>query len=148
MQKRIGYLLFLLFLTSCGNFSEVRVGEVKELIVNGFEDNALIMALRVPVENPTRHKITVTGLDLKVFMNDRYVGKVNSTEHLVLPARSNDQYNMELEVRVANFFGTALTLMNLKKGQKINFRIDGVISARSILIKKNIEITEERQIII
>jgi len=39
-------------------------------------------------------------------------------------------------------------LMNLKNGHVLNFRLDGTIDARSMLIKKTIEVSEERKVVI
>ncbi len=148
IQRKYIYLLATIVFASCSNFSNIRVGEVKEFTVNGFDNNALMVAVQVPIENPTIHKITVTDMDLKVYMNNQYLGKVNSVEPIILPANTNDHYNIDLKVRVANFFGAALTLMSLKNGQIINFRMEGTIGTRSMLIKKNIEIREERKVVV
>ncbi len=148
MRKGHIYLLFIVLFASCGNFSKIIVGEVKDFTVNGFEDNALLASVSIPVDNPTNHKITITNIDLKVYMNGQYLGKVNIVKPIVLPSKSYVNYNVDLKVRVANFFGAALTLMNLQNGQVINFKMEGSVGARSILIKKNIEISEERKVVI
>lgn len=148
IQKKPGYFLIVFLCISCGNFSKIEVGEVKEFTVKGFEDNALAIAITVPIENPTMHKITITDIDFRVYMNNQYLGRVNSVEQIVLPSNSSDKYNIDLKVRVANFFGAALTLMNLKNGHVLNFRLDGTIDARSMLIKKTIEVSEERKVVI
>ena len=141
-------LLFLLLLSSCGNFSKITVGEVKDFTVNGFKDNALLASVSVPVDNPTHHKITITEIDLKVYMNNQYLGKVNTIEPVVLPSKSYGNYDIDLKIRVANFFGAALTLMSLQKGQVIIFRMEGSVVARSMLMKNKFEICEERKVVI
>ncbi|MBA7522518.1 hypothetical protein ES705_14637 [subsurface metagenome] len=146
--KKNTCLAAIILFTSCSNFSEIYVGEVREFTVKGFEDNALVVTAAIPVTNPTLYKIRITEIDLKVYMNNQYLGKIHSIEQLVLPAKSDETYNMDLNVRVVNLFGAALTMINLKKGQKINFRMEGTITARSVLVKKRIEIHEERIVVI
>ena len=148
MRKRYISLLFIVLFTSCGNFSKITVGEVKDFTVNGFENNALLASVSVPVDNPTHHKITITEMDLKVYMNNQYLGKLNTIEPVVLPSKSYGKYDIDIKIRVANFFGAALTLMSLQKGQVIIFRMEGSVGARSMLLKKNFEICEERKVII
>lgn len=148
IRKVCVFLLTVVLFSSCGNFSKITVGEVKDFTVNGFEDNALLASVSVPVDNPTHHKITITDIDLKVYMNNQYLGKVNTIEPVVLPSKSYGNYNIDLKVRVANFFGAALTLMSLQKGQVIVFRMEGTVGARSMLMKKNFEISEERKVVI
>lgn len=147
-QKRYIYLLAIILLTSCSNFSEITIGEIKDLTFNGFEDNALLVGLSVHVDNPTHQKITITDIDFKVYMKNQYLGKANLTKPIILPANSSRNYNIDLKVRVANIFGSALTLMNLKNGQTISFKMQGTINARTMLLKKNIDVLVERKIII
>jgi LEA14-like dessication related protein len=148
MRKRYISLLFIVLFSSCGNFSRITVGEVKDFSVNGFEDNALLASVSVPVDNPTHHKITITDIDLKVYMNNQYLGKVNTIEPVVFPSKSYGNYDIDLKIRVANFFGAALTLISLQKGQVIIFRMEGSVGARSMLMKKNFKICEERKVVI
>ena len=144
------YFLVLLpfFFISCGDFSNITIGEITGLTIKGFEENAMIVELSVPVNNPTMHKITVSDFDTKVFMSNQYLGKVTSKEPVVLKANSFEVYDLVLEVRLANVFGTALTLMNLKSGQKVLFRLEGTVQSRALLIKRKIDINESREVTI
>lgn len=147
-RKIVFFLAAILIATSCGNFYKITVGNISGLKVKGIEDNALVVAVRIPVENPTLHKITVTGLDSKVFINDQYLGKVIMDDKLIFPSKSDDVYEVDLNIRLVNFFGAALTMMNLRSGQRINLRLEGELTARSALMKRKIPINETREVII
>ena len=140
--------LYLITLTSCGRFSEIIVGDISSVTFNGFEENALVVTLTVPVDNPTTRKITITDFDTKLFMNDQYLGIVTSKEPVIIKPRTNEIHNVTLDVHLANFFGMALNLMNLQKGQKVLFRLEGRVSARSLLMKRKIPINESREVVI
>lgn len=142
------YLLAAILLTSCGGFSKIEIGEVKEINIGGFKDNALLLTVKLPIDNPSAYKITVLELDSKVYINKQYLGTVNSIEKVILPARSNDVYNLDLSIRVANFFGAALSVMNMKAGQKISVRMDGSVKARSLLLTKKIPFEESQEIVL
>jgi LEA14-like dessication related protein len=141
--------LFLctLFLLSCGNFSEITLGDISGVSVKGFEDNALIIELKLPVENPTMHRITVTDFDTKIFMNNQYLGKLNTKDPIVIKAKSTEVKDLVLEVRFSNFFGAAMNIINIQKGQKVLFKIEGEVLARSLLIRKKIAINESQEIV-
>ena len=142
------YFLFLLLLSSCGRYNEITVGEIHGITINGFEENALVVTLSVPVGNPTLHRITLTDFDTRLYMNSQYVGKITSVYPIILPPRSEIQHDLVVHVRMANFIGTAIGLMNLKKGQEVNFRLEGTITARTILMKRKIDINEIRDVTI
>jgi LEA14-like dessication related protein len=142
------YFLFLILLLmqSCGKFSAISVGEISEVSVKGFEDNALVVSLSVMIDNPTIHRIVVSDFDTKVFMNEQYIGKIACKDPIVLKARSNEIHRLSMQIRLANIFGTALHLMNMPKGQKVLFRLEGSISGRTAIIKRKVEVNESREI--
>ena len=57
-------------------------------------------------------------------------------------------HDLVLKVRLANFLGTAIGIMSLKKGQVVNFRLEGTVTVRSILVKRKIPINEVRNVTI
>lgn len=146
--KYFAYFIFIVFLTSCGRFSEITVGEINGITINGFEENSLLVTLRVPVENPTHHKITISDFDTRLYMNSQYIGKLSSADIVILPPKSNMVHDLVLRIRLANFLGTAISFMNLKKGQVVNFRMEGTVTARTFLVKRNIPIDQVRNVTI
>jgi len=142
------FFLFIVIFSSCGRFSEITVGDIHGVTIRGFEENALVVMLSVPVENPTMHRITITDFDTRLYMNSQYVGNITSVDAVILPPKSEMVHDMVLHVRLANFIGTAIGLMNLTKGQKVNFRLEGTVSARTFLARRKIAINEAREVTI
>jgi len=150
MIRRGNYLLFiaLLFLSSCGRFSEVTIGDISGLTVQGIQNDALIVVVNIPVENPTHHRITINEVDLRMSMNKQYVGKILLNDKIIIPANSDEIHEVSLKVRMANLITTGLFMMNMKKGQKVQFRLEGSVTARSLMIKREILVDELREVII
>jgi LEA14-like dessication related protein len=137
-----------LLLVSCGKLSEIKVGDVDKITVNGFEDNAVLISAEIAVINPTINRITITGFDTRVYLNEQYLGKVNSVEHIVIRSKSSEKYNIVFNIRLSNFLGTALAMMKFREGNKINIRIEGTITARSLLIRHKINVSESRELVL
>jgi len=143
---KLNFLLVFcaLLVFSCGKLSEIKVGNVDNIIVNGFEDNSVLISAEISINNPTINKITITGFDTRVYLNDQYLGKINSVEHIVIHSKTSEKYKILFNVRLSNILGTAFAMMNLKEGNKINVRVEGLITARSLLIKRKINVSESR----
>ncbi len=140
--------IYTLALVSCGKYAEITIGDISNINIEGFENNALAVSMSIPIDNPTRHKITITGFDTRVFMNDQYLGKITSSDQpVVIKAKSNSIHEVKLNIQLANLFGMAMNLMNLKKGKRVRLRLEGEVTARSMLIKKRIPINESREIV-
>jgi LEA14-like dessication related protein len=138
-------LIFSIFLLlSCGKLSEIKVNNVENVVVSGFADNSVIITADISINNPTLSKITITGFDTRVYLNDQYLGKINSVEHIVIHSKSSEKYTILFKVRLSNILGTAFAMMNLKEGNKINVRVEGLITARSLMIKRKINVSESR----
>lgn len=135
---------FFLF-NACGNFDDVTIGEPTDVKVKGFEDNFLKVNVTVPVNNPTIHKIKIEKMDVKVFINDRYIGKLVIDDNLVLRGKENTLKQIPVKVRLSNILVLAFIRMSLKKGQQTEARFEGEIEARALLIKKTIKINETRK---
>ena len=139
-------IILALFLISCGKLSEIKVGNVDNITVKGFQDNALLISAEIYINNPTINRITITGFDTRVYLNGQFLGKINSVEHIVIRSKSSEKYTIIFNVRLSNILGTAFAMMNLKEGNEINVRIEGSITARSLLIKRKIDVSETRDL--
>jgi LEA14-like dessication related protein len=140
------FLIVLICLSSCKGFSDIKIGEIKNMEIKGFEENSFVFSVKLNVNNPTNHKITVTNIDAKVYLNNQYIGKLLSSEKIIFSAKKADDYTIRLKVRLSNILGTAFTMMQLNEGNRVNFRIEGVVSARSFIILKKIPVSESRDI--
>jgi len=151
MKKVIAGKFLILFifplLISCGsNFEDIKIGDPESVQVIGFEGNYLKMNVRLPVENPTSHKIRIQEIDLKVFLNGRYIGKLLVDEAIVIKPKRQHTYDLPVKVRLSNILNTAFIMMTLKEGQHVPVKFEGKIVARSMLMSRTIEISEERKI--
>lgn len=146
---KMGILLFIAILfTSCGNFENINIGEPNEFTVKGFEENHLLVNVNVPVENPTIHKIKIKELDIRVFLNGRYIGKLFIDENIVIKGKESRIYELPVKVRLNNLLGAAFIMMNLKKGQRVDVKFEGTVTGKTLIFKKVVEIDESTSFVI
>ncbi len=145
-------LIFLLLciglLTSCGKYNEIEIVRVSDIQIKGFDDNALQVSLKLDIDNPSLHRIKISDMDTRLFLNGGYIGKIATDTPVVLKPRSNESYPIDLRIRLANFIGTAMQLMALKTGQQVQIRLEGTVTAKTWMMKKTIAVNESRQIVI
>ena len=103
------------------------------------------MEVKVPVSNPSSHKIKIQEMELKTFINNRYVGKIICDEKIIIYPKSEELYTLNLKIKIANIFNAAILLMN-PSNQRIHVGLEGVVKAKTCLITKKIEIDEVRDI--
>ena len=145
--KSLLWILILLVLAGCGRYKNIEVGDLQDYAIKGFDENALIVTLKIPVNNPSIYRITISDLDTRMFVNGQYIGKVFTDQQVVLPSRSEQIHELELRVRLANFLATAGSLMSIRRGDEVVLRLEGTFHARTFLFKKEIEVNESRKVI-
>jgi LEA14-like dessication related protein len=150
MKQFKTYILILIilvpFISSCGGFENIKIGEPESLEVKGFEGNYLNVNVRVPIDNPTSHRVKIQEIDMKVFLNGRYIGKLYVDEDVIIKAGKNKMYDLAVKVRMANILNTAFIMMSLKEGQQVPVRFEGKIVAKSMLMQRTLDINEERMV--
>lgn len=151
-KSRADKLVFIVFtailFSSCGNFEHINIGEPNEFTVKGFEENYLLVNVNVPVENPTIHKIKIKELDIQVFLNGRYIGKLFIDEKIVINGKENRIYELPVKVRLNNLLGAAFIMMNLKKGQRVDVKFEGTVTGKTLIFKKVVEIDDSTSFVI
>jgi LEA14-like dessication related protein len=135
-----------LIFSSCGKFEDIKLGDLQEVQVLGFEDNYLKLSVSIPIENPTIHRITIKNIDLRVFINQQYIGKLVVDENIAINPISNKVYTMPVKIRIANILNMAFIMMNLSKGKLVDFSFEGNVVVKTMLITRNFEIKESRSV--
>lgn len=148
LKAKFGVVLVLFLFSSCGNFEDISIDKPKNVEVLGFEDNYLKLNVDLPVKNPTIHNIRIVNMDVKVFLNEKYIGKMLVDTDVVIKRKSERIYKLPIKVRLNNLLGAAYIMMNLKDGQKINVRFEGELSAKSMFVKKTVDFNKTQQITI
>lgn len=144
---RRGFVLTVvasLLFVSCANFENISIGEIQEFKVAGFEENYLKLNVSVQIDNPTIHKINIKEIDVRVFINQQYIGKLLIDQPVLIKPKSSQIYELPVKIRLANILNTAFIMMNLGKGQRVEFGLEGNVIVKSMLITRYIEIKESR----
>lgn len=136
--------VLMLLLTSCSNIENIIIGDPEEVKIKGFEDNYLKASAKIPVENPSIYNIKIKEIDVKVFLNGRYMGKLVVDDVIKIKRKESMIYDLPVKIRLANLLGAAFVMMNMKQGQEVKVRMEGTVKAQSMLITREFPIDETK----
>ncbi len=139
-------LLPLLLLTACAELENIEIGDPDQVKIHGFEDNYLKLDVGIPVNNPSFYNIKITDIDMRVYLNGSYIGKLIVDESVVIKRKKEQIYQLPVKIRLANVLGAAFIMMNLKQGQEVQVRFDGTVTGRSMLVKKTFDVDETTKV--
>lgn len=139
-------ILSIILLSGCGNLSEVEIGEPKEVKLKGFEENYLLINAKIPVKNPSIYPFRIKEIDVKVSLNGTYMGKLIVDDAVKIKPKSDKIYDLPVKIRLANVFGAAFVMMNMKSGNDVSVKFEGTVKAQSMLITREFPIDETKNI--
>ena len=102
MIKNSLYIILLLLLSSCADFKDIEVGEPEDIKIKGIRDNVVRLGVKIPVKNPSSFNFRIKEINLKTSVNNQYLGRIVSDNIIVIPAKSNEIYNLNLKLKIAN----------------------------------------------
>lgn len=134
------FLLLVIFASSCSSFKEIKIGNLRNLEVKGFENNKLALEVKLPVENPNPYNVKVKDANIRVMNGDSELGRVVQMDNLVISGNSNKEYPVNLTVELTGIKKDDLFSVFKIFSNKAGLRIAGEIKASYLLYNKSIKI--------
>ena len=142
MIKNSHYIILLLLLSCCADFKDIEVGEPDDIKIKGLRDNVVMLEVRIPVTNPSSFNFRIKEINIKTSVNNQYLGRLVSDNIIVIPAKSNEIYNFNLKLKIANIIQGISVMLDILRDNNVTFQVEGYIKIKSLLINKKINIKE------
>ncbi|NBC83708.1 MAG: hypothetical protein GVY19_10035 [Bacteroidetes bacterium] len=146
MRQIFIFISFIFLLSSCNNFTEVELTDIKKVEFKGFKDNAAQVFMELEIDNPNKMSFTIDALDLKVFANDRYLGRLQANEAVKIMRKTKATYPVNVQIRLANILTGASMFMAMRENGQAHLKVEGTLKAHSFLWKKQIRVLEEKTV--
>ncbi|HDR88480.1 MAG TPA: hypothetical protein ENN63_02480 [Bacteroidetes bacterium] len=128
-------------LSSC-RVDEVEVSGFRGIRLHRFSNRQLGVEVLMQVKNPNRLSFRITGIDLDVTLNDRYLGKITNAEKIRIPGVSDQEHSLHLNIEMDSWISGLTTFINMLGKRTAVLEIDGYIRVKSSILGKTIRISE------
>lgn len=144
-------VLFLIsiLLTSCFNYEEVEIKDIKSVKLVEFSDKGLTVESEIKIFNPNNFDIKVVNSEFDVSVEGDKICKSRINNTLEIPKNSEEYHRLimrsdykDLEPGVFPKL-IAITAMG---SDKIDFKVEGFITGKAFLFKKKVEIKHEGKV--
>jgi len=140
-----GMLLGIILLSgACKSFQPVEVGEPTDLKVSSLSGSKVTLEIALPVKNPNIYKIRVTHIRADAYINQTKAGEIINKEKITLPSRSHEVHRLKLDVSFSDLLSSGISVMEIMRRGKLDLKINGSLTTRSFLYKKEIPFTEQK----
>lgn len=134
--------LFLLacVLTSC-EVHDVTMVELQKVELKKVEQTEMYLDVKAVLDNPNGFKINVTGTDLDLYLEDRYIGKATLENSVTLKAKSKEAYDLEIKAKGENLNIELLPIMlTAALTGKVTVRLTGEVTGKIFLFSKAVKV--------
>ncbi len=135
-------VVFILIVTllSCTKIEELKIGDVRQVSFTGIHDNVISLKITVPIENPNTFSIRIREADLYVNQGDNELGKVKQIDDIFIPAKSAQEYTVNINIELTNIKDIMTSAMMMFSGGVHDLHLSGTIMASSFLYNRKIKI--------
>lgn len=144
--KLVGLILSIAILSSCSAYKSLYIGDISNVNFKGMVNNKISLELKVPVTNPNGYKIKIKSMDLDLTINGDYIGKMKSSNLIVIPARSNELQTLPVDIYVRNPLASMSLIYKMRKAKSFEMEIKGTIKVKALLKAKTIEVSEKQNV--
>ncbi len=130
-------------LFACAGLESIEVGEIEDINFNRVADRSIEFEVLMPIENPSGLRFRIVDVDLDVYINDEYLGKIRNVDNVLIPSRSSELYTFPLKVEFANILRGAVSMFTFFLDRKAYIEVKGEIRVRSFPFGKSIPVEEK-----
>ena len=143
-KKDRGYLTlcFLFLLFSCSKINEVEIRNADNLRYSGFRNNQVEFEADIQVHNPSHHKIKVKEIDVKLLVNDMYIGRLQIAEEFQILSQSDEFIRVPFLLKIPNIFAGLSTISKLYNQKNLKIEVNGFVTAKTAFYRKKINVNE------
>ncbi|NOZ47082.1 MAG: LEA type 2 family protein [Chlorobi bacterium] len=143
LKKYIIVFFTILLLPSCLFVKPVKINKIEKIEILTLSTSSAKLNLYLKINNPNFIKIKVTDIDLRVLIDKEQIGSIEEIEDFLIPANTEQEVIVKLNISFNNIFGKALKIIKLLSKSDARVQIEGNMVIKSFIISKTIEINEE-----
>jgi LEA14-like dessication related protein len=144
MKYRL-FIIIVLILASC-KVKEVEIGKIKDYRLVNIGENKADIEVSLPVKNNNSWGFTVSKVNLKLFLDDKEIGKVVEKDKVKILPRSSQIYPIILELSIDKTIGTIPTVIASTLKNRTGIKIKGYVKVRKFIICKKFYVEEQENI--
>lgn len=136
-------LLITALASSCTFYKEVKMNEVKEVVITRFDQQGVTATVTVAIDNPNWYKIVAQKGEVNVTLNGKPAGVIRFDERYIIPKKSTGEYTFTLDGSfdpTQGGGGFLDTLLNLIITREATFEANGELHGKAMFVKRKVPV--------
>jgi len=142
----ISLVLLIISISGCSSFKPIEVGNPTNFKVHSIDANNIKASVFLPIKNPNFLSVKIEEIDATAYINEKKTGKVINSEVLKIPGNSNETQELKFKIDFSDIVSGGLSFLSILKEGKVDLKLKGTITAKSLFSEKKIDFTKKRSI--
>ncbi|MDL2262406.1 LEA type 2 family protein [Bacteroidales bacterium OttesenSCG-928-I21] len=138
--KFITLLICISFLFVSCDIKDVKIDIPTNVELQKLSLDAIKLKIYLPIENQNNFSFNIKGADLGLYLNGKYIGKINKIEKIKVEANSKNTYPIYFEINPKESLTNAFPLLKELQGKNSQFKINGHIKVSKFLINRKLNV--------
>lgn len=143
--SKIAFLCgLIIFLSSCMSYDEVEISDIKTIQILEAGNGGIKLQSEIKIKNPNFYSIEVTNSSFDVYIKNKKVGTAYIDSELKLASNSNEYKEVKMVSTFDESNTDALTTVlgsMLFGNREVDFKVDGFVEGKALLVKKKIHLS-------
>lgn len=136
-------ILLALFTGACAPYSEVKIGDVKEVHLHSLGLKKATMDVSLEIENPNHKKFDITEVSVELYIEEERAGMLNTVDKVQILPQSKEVYEFPVEIAFESILETGIMFMKVLKKKEVNITLQGYIKVRAFPLSRKIPVNEK-----
>ena len=142
-------LLISIVLTSCFQYEDVEIKDIKSLKLLEFSDKGLVVESEIQIINPNNFEITVVNSEFEVYVQGSKICKSSIDNEVKIPKNSEDYHTLIMKSDYKDMAEGAfvkLIAITAMDTDNIDFKVEGSITGKAFIFKKKVDVSHEGKV--
>jgi LEA14-like dessication related protein len=137
MKSYFYFIALIIFTNSCISFKPIEFQGIDSMQMTEQTDTTAEVDLKVKIRNPNNFRLVIKKMELDASLNKKLIGKINHSEKLVVPKKSENSYDIRLK---ADMVQLQKLLPSMLFSGTVLVSVKGKLKGRAFWIPKTIDI--------
>ncbi len=140
MKRVFFFIAFVLALSSCSMYEEVKVSDVQDVVVGEINDDGIVLQIYFTIDNPNWYSLKLKESKIDVFVENTFFGTIDQFEEIVIPKNSSTSQVLRVTAKpdvLQSLLGNAIKLFFT---DELKLEAKGYVRGKALLINKKIDI--------
>jgi len=142
-QGKKGFIMALAIIfiaASCSKVNDIEIRNVNNLKFKGIQENMVNFDADLQIFNPSHRNIKVKEIDVRLIVNDVYVGRLMCENEIHIPSDAETFITVPFRLRITNLLSGISTLNSLSQQKDVKVHAEGFVKAGAGLLQKKIKV--------